>query len=108
MENKMRRHLSRRLTLLEGLNAQGKKIATYVVSPHIDLAGEIHFPDAQQTEDYREIDDANVAESLGEDLMATLNRRAVSNRAIQSHIVERLRDWLEVRTCAESNGEPND
>ena len=104
----MRKQLSRRLTLLEGRNAHGEKIATYAMSPHMDFAGDVHFPtDAQQKADHREIDDDNVARSLGDDLMATLNRRGVSNRSIQSHIVEGLRDWLEVRTCAESNGEPD-
>jgi len=102
--------LSRRLTLLERTmdDAIREDPTLSSMSPHMDLTGAIHFPtDAQQKADYREIDDDGVAESLGDDLMATLNRRAVSNRAIQRHIVERLRDWLEVRTCAESNGEPN-
>jgi len=103
--------LSRRLTLLERAvdNAIKEDPSLSTLSPHIDCHGKICFPtdDEQQKADYREIDDDGVAESLGDDLMATLNRRAVSNRAIQRHIVERLRDWLEVRTCAESNGEPN-
>ena len=101
--------LSRRLTLLERATKAAflEDPTLSTLSPHIDFYGKISFPtdDEQQKADYREIADDNVASSLGDDLMATLNRRGVSNRAIQRHIVERLRDWLEVR--AESNGEPN-
>jgi hypothetical protein len=105
------RQLSRRLTLLERAvdSAIAEDPSLSTLSPHIDFHGKISFPtdEERQMADYREIDDDNVAGSLGDDLMATLNRRGVSNRAIQRHIVERLRDWLEARTCAESNGGTN-
>jgi hypothetical protein len=73
------------------------------MGPTIDTAGEIRFPadEEQQKTDYRAMDDDNIAGALADDLIGTLNRRGISNRAIQRHIVEKLWDWLDVRTSTE-------
>jgi hypothetical protein len=81
MENKMRRHLSRRLTLLERATKAAflEDPTLSTLSPHIDYHGKICFPtdDEQQTEDYREIEATDVALDLARDFIATTERRGL-------------------------------